>query len=499
MCTVIAVSWIVGSLIGLAYPLPWWIWVAAAVAPIAWIPATLGMHARRTRFFWVIVPLLLASGRAALEDQTVPDDHLAQCFGQSHTGPVRVQVVVERTIRRGLFAGRARSTQLSCGSWIPVRGEVVVSGWEDSVRPGAMVEVFGRGRTTRYQGRWSVFIEVFDRAQVHQVKHPSLLDTWLSNMRTGTRMAMVAAPVRQDERSSLIAAITLGDRDHMWSRVATPFRATGTAHLLAVSGLHLAILCGLIVFISRWIGGTPRRTFLLVILITLVLMTIGDVRTPLARAGIMVVIASTLLVCRWRVSVGTLWSIAVLVVLWEDPLAVSDVSFQLSFSVVAALVWVLPVWSNRTAVSGAPPLRGVMAARVAVMAWLIASPIAAHHFGMFSPIGIPATLLLTPIVAAILWFGYLRLLVCWCDPVDFIVGWVLDAFASALWWSVDMLDTIPTTPIETAKPGWTWVVCVIAASVCMVSAQSVVLRRSAGLLVVSMWFGLLWIDIHLPP
>ena len=48
------------------------------------------------------------------------------------------------------------------------------------------------------------------------------------------------------------AAMLLADKSHLEDAVQQAFRAAGVSHLLAVSGLHLALLCGLLGFGRRW-------------------------------------------------------------------------------------------------------------------------------------------------------------------------------------------------------------------------------------------------------
>ncbi len=497
VCLPIAVLWIIGSILGTISNLPWWVWVATSTAPVVWLPALAGK--RPGYALWLVVPLLVSAGRSSLEVQTIPQTHVAHAMGRSYVGPLHVQMVVDRLIRRGFFIGRATAVLESSGSWVKTGGRIAVSGCHLSPQSGSTLQLTGRGRVMRYQGRWSAFMEVFEPSMVCVLEEPSHIDRFLSRLRSDTQAALVGEPVRPGVHAAMVSAVTFGTRDHAWNLVSAPFRATGTAHLLAVSGLHLAILCGLVLIVCKWIGAPPRRTCFLVILMTIGLMTLGDVRTPLARAGIMVVAAAAMMSLGWRVSAGSLWSMAVLAVLWRDPLAVLDPSFQLSFGVVAALIWVLPVWSARTHVVGAVPVFGVSVVRVSVLAWLVASPIAAHHFGVFSPIGVPATLVLTPLVAAILWSGYMRVLMGWCGPLDSVTGWFLDVSSSVLWWSVEVMDALPGTPVEVAEPGWWWVLGTVSGSVAMLTSRSPTHRRVCAVVVSGLWAGAIGMDIHSLP
>ena len=117
------------------------------------------------------------------------------------------------------------------------------------------------------------------------------------------------SPIQSGINASIVSAIILGHRDEYWQEIALPFRDTGTAHLLAISGLHLAIVCGMVLLAARLFGFPPRRVVFIAIISTTLMLILADVRTPLARAGIMFLIATTLLGFRWRVSASTLLAV----------------------------------------------------------------------------------------------------------------------------------------------------------------------------------------------
>jgi competence protein ComEC len=179
---------------------------------------------------------------------------------------------------------------------------------------------------------------------------------------------------------------------------------------------------------------------------------------------------------------------AAIAVQWANPRVVLDPSFQLSFTVVAALIWVVPIWSRRIAVDGIRPSKIGVTLRVTTTAWLTATPIAAHHFGQFSLLGIPATIVMLPQVAIILWLGYMRLVFCWTESASMAIGWLLNITTSIFWSTATTLQSIPSSSITVDPPSWWWVLLAELCGVLLLTASTWKYRFASGFILGVLWF-----------
>ena len=98
---------------------------------------------------------------------------------------------------------------------------------------------------------------------------------------------LAADPQLSPHRQALVEASVLGRRNGAFRRVYGSFRDTGTAHLLAVSGLHLALVASMGLALRRLVGASPRMDALVLAFTALPLLLLVDVRPPLARAAAM--------------------------------------------------------------------------------------------------------------------------------------------------------------------------------------------------------------------
>jgi competence protein ComEC len=202
----------------------------------------------------------------------------------------------------------------------------------------------------------------------------------------------------------LARALLLGDRAHTPGWAAELFRQSGTAHILALSGMHLGILVGLIVLLLGSVAGRRRATVAAVVPVGIYVALIGF-RASLARAALMFGLAVAALVAGRRVEPGRILGASFVVLAVAAPRAVDGLSFQLSFAALAGIL-VFGRWLDRALLPWLPALiRRPLAASVG--AQLATLPLVIMAFGVARPVGIPATLVMAPLAALFLWMAVL--------------------------------------------------------------------------------------------
>jgi len=145
-------------------------------------------------------------------------------------------------------------------------------------------------------------------------------------------------------RSALAAAVLLGAREQLDPQQKEAFLETGTVHLLAVSGLHLGILAGSMLWLLLRLPVPRSWAMLSVAVLTLFYMLLTDARPPIVRASILVlVVCGSLFLGRRPLSFNSL-AAAALIVLAANPAALFHTGAQLSFLAVAGLMWFAPWW-----------------------------------------------------------------------------------------------------------------------------------------------------------
>ena len=218
----------------------------------------------------------------------------------------------------------------------------------------------------------------------------------LSRLRHGLSERIDAALGPEASLRPLIKALALGMRGEMSSQQWSVLRSTGTAHLMAISGLHVGLVAGLAFGLGSLAWRLPGVSVLLVdakrvgagaaIMAALVYAALAGFSVPTQRAAVMVVALMVAILTRRPVSPATLLGRALLAVLLLDPFAVNEAGFWLSFSAVALILYGV---SGRLAVRRSPGQRiWWRYGRVQCLLGLALLPLGFRFFGEY-PVAAP--------------------------------------------------------------------------------------------------------------
>lgn len=212
--------------------------------------------------------------------------------------------------------------------------------------------------------------------------NPSLIDK--IRMRIGKTISLFSSG-----RSEIIfKALILGTRGSVEPKLKEMFFKTGTSHLLAISGLNIALVAGsfylcLIIFLVN-----RRYAAIAAIFFTVFQVLISGSGYPVLRSGWMAG-ASFLAIALERPKHSlNLFFLALLLVLLADTRAVYSVSFQLSFLSVFSMIVCSRWWEQRR-------FKDIWAVPLAVSIGTF--PVVVYHFGGFSLISIAANFFAIPL------------------------------------------------------------------------------------------------------
>lgn len=176
----------------------------------------------------------------------------------------------------------------------------------------------------------------------------------LQRLRQGLHERLRIA-VGEHPLGGLVTALALGERRGVTRGQWQLLRATGTNHLIAISGLHIGIVAGLLFFLVRrlwpWPGrlAAPRAAALAALAGAAVYAALAGFSVPTQRALVMVAVAMLALYSGRAQRPARVLALALLAVLLLDPLAVLSPGFWLSFGAVTVILYGM---GGRLAASG---------------------------------------------------------------------------------------------------------------------------------------------------
>ncbi|EKE43680.1 competence protein [Oceaniovalibus guishaninsula JLT2003] len=295
----------------------------------------------------------------------------------------------------------------------------------------------------------------FDRlGAVGYTRTPALLlegsDAALPIARLRRHISRSVQQILPGETGAFAAAILTGDRSGMQDDTLAALRAANTAHLLAISGLHMGLLTGCVFValrtgmaaipalalrhpIRKWaaLGALAAGAFYLA-------LSGGNVATQ--RAFVMAAVMLGAILLDRRALTLRAVAVAAIIVLVLRPEELTGPGFQMSFAATVALVaafrglrgWLppgLPRWGR--AVIGLVVSSAVAGAATA--------PIAAAHFNQLSQLGLAANLASVPLMGAVVMPA--AVLAACLTPLG--LGWIgLAIMAPAIDWILWIAHTI---------------------------------------------------------
>jgi competence protein ComEC len=215
-------------------------------------------------------------------------------------------------------------------------------------------------------------------------------------------------------RRALVLGVVLGEDEGLSENVRDDFRASGLAHLLAVSGQNVAFIAGGIYGLA-WLVRLPRvwRELTVLAAIGLYVLAVGW-QPSVVRAGV----AGALVSLAWLVArPSDRWhflALGALVLLVWTPATLLEPGFQLSFAAVAGIFVGLP--RARLVSEGYPiPPRVAEGLGIALVCGLVTAPIVLVQFGSAPLYTVPANALAAPAPPLVLGLGLLAGAV---DPIS---------------------------------------------------------------------------------
>jgi competence protein ComEC len=263
----------------------------------------------------------------------------------------------------------------------------------------------------------------------------------------------IVSSLPDDPARAVLVALATGDRGGLDADTRRLFAATGTSHLMAISGLHV----GLVALLGYWAGmrcplprgGVARdRGVLAGLLLSLGYSALSGFAIPARRAWLVLLLGAVCLAHRRPVDPLRALSLAAVVIIVAEPLALLAPTFALSFGAVLVLSlqhrvrrWRRARWPSWW--------HGLTATQLLLS--LSLAPLTLAYFGEVSVIGAAVNLLMLPLYSFVIVPGVL------CAGVLVAAGlapaaWALALVHAAASGSLRLLSASAALPVATLTP-----------------------------------------------
>ncbi len=292
--------------------------------------------------------------------------------------------------------------------------------------------------------------------KVEVIKHYEGLSfiNWVYAFRENLSRTLFA--VLPEPQASLAQGIVLGLRSTIPDTLRTNLSLSGTAHLLAISGINLSIIAGIVMSLGIWLFGRRHYVYVWMALLTIWFYSlITGMQAPVIRSAIMTTLFLFAELLGRQKSAVVAIALAAAIMVGFDPQLLWSISFQLTFMSMVGLIFISPLIRSaatkvfslklddqgfvfRTTAFITDSFSVTLGALIAV--W----PIIAYNFKVISLIGPLATFLIAPALPPIIALGALAGMIGLLSlPIASLLGWVAWIFLTYMLWLVNLFASLP--------------------------------------------------------
>lgn len=258
---------------------------------------------------------------------------------------VRLSATAADWPQEGDFGGYTVLVRAETESVVKVSAILYTDGQGADLRPGDQVETVAHctlgdrtfaGEKITYYTAKGIFLraQAYGRLETERPEHiaPQYFAAWASKaLKTGIDAAF------PEEVSGFVRALVTGNRDNLTDEFTTSLERAGLSHTVAVSGMHLAFLAGLL---TALLGRGRRATAVFTIFWVALFCGIAGNTPSVLRAAVMILMLQLAPLLDRERDGPTSLAAALFLLLWTNPFSAAHIGLQLSFAAVAGILLV---------------------------------------------------------------------------------------------------------------------------------------------------------------
>lgn len=247
-----------------------------------------------------------------------------------------------------------------------------------------------------------------------------------------------------DETASIIKAMILGDKSDIDRGVRNKFSFTGTAHILAISGLHVGIIATILFFLLTPITNQKFRIVLFSVLLISFIMISGMQASAIRAGGMAIAFYYTIIIQR-KVEPLNLLGIVSLIYFVINPLIIYSLSFQMSFlAVLGIFLFYSRIYDLLLCVMRVRLVTASLSISLSTSVFLF--PVIAYHFNTVAFVSFLANMVIVPIASLGLIYSILGLGFSYLnDLISGLFAMTTEVLFDMIFWLNDLFFDIPNS------------------------------------------------------
>jgi competence protein ComEC len=302
-----------------------------------------------------------------------------------------------------------------------------------------------------YLANQNIFHQLsLDSSELEVLKAGAAPDGIIIRLRNNILSTLDESFPERSERA-LAKALLVGERAELEESLMNAYRDTGVIHVIAISGLHLGLIYGMLIMIFKPLTGKRNGKLLVNVFIVLALWVFTLICGASASVVRSAVMFTSLLVGNTIGSennTGNALASSAFLLLCFDPFLINDIGFQLSYAAVASLLLY-----NRSLVSIYHPENNLLAhawssISTSISAQILTTPLILVHFHQFPLVFILSNLVAVPVSGLVLLF---LILLCLLQAIPLMTLLLAKASSFLIWFMNHQVTRIASLPFSAWK------------------------------------------------
>ena len=259
-------------------------------------------------------------------------------------------------------------------------------------------------------------------------------------------------PFEDKQSNAVVSALITGNRQALSVETEATFRNSGASHILALSGLHLGIIYGILKAVFA-LAGNRRRTKITKSILIIALCGFYTLATgandSIVRAFLFILLGETASLTGRFQSIGSILMAALLIQLLITPESAKNAGFQLSYAAMAGIAYIYPwfkgMWTQET--KGEDPVRRFLrwiwnSASISIACQITTGPIAYLYFGTFPQYFLLTNLIALPIVGILIPIAVLTIMLEACGISSTVLIQITESLVNVLCDSLSIISSL---------------------------------------------------------
>ncbi len=196
------------------------------------------------------------------------------------------------------------------------------------------------------------------------------------------------------DKTGYLRTFILGDKSILSSDMIDSYQENGISHLFSISGMHVSLIVGILLFLLDKISYHLHYKYTIVIIVLLFYLFLTDFSASIIRTSIMFILSAINKCFNLKIKKLDIMLLTLCCAILYNPFIICDVGFQFSYVISLSLV----LWSKRL---GRIKNKLLSSLYTSFICFVVSFPICIYHFYQVNVLAIFLNIIMIPFVSVV--------------------------------------------------------------------------------------------------